>query len=615
MVKIEKLKRINFIQFINSLYSYNKVKVTTGFLIMIFLGLTQGIGLLILIPFLSIIGIFNNQESQHKLVDFVHQAFQAIGLPLTLVNALLIYCMIILVHALLQRYQQILNLQIEKGFVRYVRGNLYESLTYAKWSFLLHQKLSDITAILTTEMQRIGSGAHFLLQFVSTGILAIVFTAVALILSVELTLLSLFIALIFSIMLWSKNQKVTQSGKSLQLLRQQLFSSIIEQIGGIKVAKSYNAEAPHVKKFQTINNHIEYEFLKFAKIRANNQIFLQIGSACALSLFVYLAVEVVKMPVGELLLFILIFSRLIPKFSKLQQSLHQILNMLPAFETVLKLQHKTNHSQESDLVAKQVNFLFHSYIQLKNVTYNYNNHVKALDNINIRIPALKITGIIGQSGAGKSTLADVIMGLLPPKSGSVLIDGKYQIAHNLKSWRQIISYVPQETILFHDTIRANLLWAKPDSTDNRLHEVLKMAACDDFVFKLHQGLDTVIGDRGVRLSGGERQRIALARALLRNPEILILDEATSSLDTKNEQHIQAAIEQLHGQLTIIIIAHRMSTIRNADYIAVLDHGQIVEYGSWTELAALRNGTFFQLVSADSYQGQHLQSKQQAVINN
>jgi ATP-binding cassette subfamily C protein len=183
------------------------------------------------------------------------------------------------------------------------------------------------------------------------------------------------------------------------------------------------------------------------------------------------------------------------------------------------------------------------------------------------------------------------MGLLRPEQGTILVDGVPVYPYGNHTWRQAIGYVPQEAFLFHATVRANLLWARPEASAADLQQALRLAAAEEFVASLPQGLDTVLGDRGVRLSGGERQRLALARALLRQPVLLILDEATSALDPFNEQRIHRALAALHGQFTIVLIAHRLSTVRMADRIMVLDAGQVVETGTWDELLGRSDSAF------------------------
>src|SRR5690606_21964199 len=206
------------------------------------------------------------------------------------------------------------------------------------------------------------------------------------------------------------------------------------------------------------------------------------------------------------------------------------------------------------------------------------------------------TAIVGPSGGGKSTVADVLIGLLAPDEGEVLVDGEPLTDAQRPAWRRRVAYVAQDVFLFHDTVRANLLLADPDADDARLWEALE-AASAGFVKDLPDGLDTVVGDRGTRLSGGERQRLALARALLREPELLVLDEATSSLDAVNEARVQEAIRRLHGRTTMVVIAHRLATVRDADAIHVLVDGRITESGTWAELVGRPDGVFRNLAAA------------------
>jgi ATP-binding cassette subfamily C protein len=226
------------------------------------------------------------------------------------------------------------------------------------------------------------------------------------------------------------------------------------------------------------------------------------------------------------------------------------------------------------------------FIECKHVSFRYNQNLAtwALANINLKLKKNATIAIVGQSGAGKTTLVDMMMGLLQPELGSVLINGEPLTERNLFNYRASISYVAQEPFLFHASIRENLQMVCPDASEKDLWEALSFAAADHFVRKSPNGLDTIIGDRGIKLSGGERQRLVLARAILRKPSILVLDEATSALDSENERKIQKAIHQLKGKMTIIVIAHRLSTIRNADQVIVLDEGKLIQEGGYQQLA-------------------------------
>ncbi|MDP3035738.1 MAG: ATP-binding cassette domain-containing protein, partial [Methanobacteriaceae archaeon] len=279
---------------------------------------------------------------------------------------------------------------------------------------------------------------------------------------------------------------------------------------------------------------------------------------------------------AELLILLFLFMRIIPRFSTIQRSYQYFINMLPAFVNVINLKRECEIASESELETGDL--VFEKEIQFKDVSFSYQDALN-IKNLDLKINKKQTTALVGLSGAGKSTTADLVMGLLRPDKGQIAIDGVE--LENFASWRNQIGYVAQDTFLFNDTIRNNLLLSRNDATEEELKKVLKISSAD-FVFDLPDGLDTIIGDRGVRLSGGERQRLALARALLRRPSLLIMDEATSNLDSKNEKKILNSIEKLHGNLTILMIAHRFSTIENADVIYLMENGHIVEEGSWEE---------------------------------
>jgi ATP-binding cassette subfamily C protein len=329
------------------------------------------------------------------------------------------------------------------------------------------------------------------------------------------------------------------------------------------------------------------------------QLIFQIGGATALASLFYLAAEVVRLPAAELLVFVLVFARLLPMFSGMQRNYQGIAHMLPAFASASKMEAECNAAAEPPSPAGPSGLSFQEEIRLENVSFRYDKESRddTLSEISLSIPSRRTIALVGPSGAGKSTLADLLVGLLTPDQGRILVDGEALGPEQCRLWRRCVAYVPQETFLFHDTIRSNLLWSRPEATAEEIDDALRMAAADSFVSGLPQGLDTIVGERGIRLSGGERQRLALARALLRRPSLLVLDEATSALDSEHELRIQQAIEELHGELTIVIIAHRLSTVRHADHIVVLEGGRVVESGNWDDLGADVRGRFHALLEA------------------
>jgi ATP-binding cassette subfamily C protein len=271
------------------------------------------------------------------------------------------------------------------------------------------------------------------------------------------------------------------------------------------------------------------------------------------------------------------------------------MHMLPSYIAAMQLHQDCQAAAEPNQLETTQQLPLTNAIQLHNVTFHYTPENVTLRNLTLKIPAGQTTAIVGLSGAGKSTLADLLAGLILPDSGYLNIDDIKLTPDNWHAWRPATAYVPQDAFLFHDSLRNNLLWASPNSTDEALWQALKLAAATNFTEQLTNGLDTIIGEKGMRLSGGEQQRIALARALLRKPSLLLLDEATSALDNQHESQIKTSIEHLHGKLTIVLIAHRLSTVRNADQIVVLDQGQIVQRGTWKTLSQDQQGCFYTLL--------------------
>lgn len=391
-------------------------------------------------------------------------------------------------------------------------------------------------------------------------------------------------------------------GGKTSKLAQDYLSGITDHFNGIKDIKSNTLEASRLDWLQSITEKMSNEQMEYMRIRSNSQLFYKVSMAILIAFFILLSVSIFKAQPTQLLLIILIFSRLWPRFMTIQSNLEQLAASIPAFKSLWELQGECNEAIEMQDIHQQKHIkpiCIEQGIECKGIYFRYNKkeHLYALQNINVKIPINSMTAIVGHSGAGKSTLIDVLMGLIQPEKGQVLIDGTPLTSENLLSLRRAISYVPQDPFLFNASIRENLLMIEPNASEEQIWTALDFAAAAEFVRMLPKGLDTLIGDRGVRLSGGERQRLVLARAILRQPSILVLDEATSALDTENEVKIQSAIERLKGTMTIVVIAHRLSTIRNADQVIVLGKGEIVQKGEFNQLAKERKGVFRNLLGS------------------
>jgi ATP-binding cassette subfamily C protein len=560
-------------------------------------GLTEGLTLLLLVPLLQLAGV-EVQGSISGIETRLSEAFAVVHVRPSLVSVLLVYVALTLIQATLTRERHMAD---ERAVLRYtlsLRRRLYRAIASAEWLTLSRIRSSDFTFALTTAVDQVDTGAHNLLYFTATLAVALVYAALALHVSPAMSSIVLGTSLLLLLVERARTFLGRSRGEHVAARTNELYATAAEQLGGLKTAKSYGHEERHLELFLDVGRRINAARMGLTQAFASLRWQMTVGSVLALSVILYLAVGVFRLPTAAILLLLFLFSRLVPRLVSLQQSFQEILSSVPALERIDNLiavcesaPERAGDEQRPIVLARQ--------IELENVSFSYGNPPGAshLDSVSMRIPAARTTAIVGPSGAGKSTVADLLLGLITPARGTVRVDDTVLDSSRVRSWRSQIGYVAQDTFLFNDTIRFNLAWAAPESSEAEMFEALDHASAADYVSRLPAGIDTVIGERGVRLSGGERQRLSLARALLRNPRLLILDEATSALDSENEERIYRAILELHGEMTIVIITHRLSTIRNADVIHVLDAGRLVGSGSWEELLAGENPRFRELCRA------------------
>ena len=583
--------------YIGALVAYIRWRLLVALGLLALVGLTEGVGLLMLVPLLHLVGLSEEGESLSGVGAAAVTAFASVGLTLTLPIGLLGFVGLVILRALLVRWREVLLADIRLGFVDHLRIRLYRAIGRANWLFLSGRRGSDIIHVLTADINRVGEGTYFLLQLMVTGFVALVYVLVALRLSVPMTLIALLTGAGLLLILWPQVRHARRLGERLTEADRRVFGTVSEFLGGLKLAKSHGVEERHHRLFEEAVAGLRARILGFTRRNAMVRVVYQVGAAVVLSSLLYVAVAMLRLQTAELLVLVLIFSRLLPMLSNMQQSCQSLAHMLPAFAAAMRLQADCDNAAEQ--LPRDSAWIpgVEREIRLCHVSFAYQQEHAALSGISLVIPARRTTALVGSSGAGKSTLADLLMGLLSPASGEILVDGEPLCARRIRLWRQAVAYVPQETFLFHDTVRANLLWARPQAEEDELWRVLKLVAADRFVADLPDSLDTVVGDRGIRLSGGECQRLALARALLCRPSLLILDEATSALDTEHERRIQQAVDELHGELTILVIAHRLSTVRHADQIVVMEDGRVVEQGGWDALSNCVGGRLNALLRA------------------
>lgn len=583
-------------KYITTLITIMSWRVALALGLMICLSTMEGISLLMLVPLLQLVGLNVQEGSIGLLSEFTSSIFSAIGIRPTLIVVLCVYVFIVIIHSLLRRWETSVSLTLEYEFVVCLREKLYRAIANTNWLFFARNRVSDFTHALTIEMERIGAATYYILNLLATGIVAIAYILFALKLSAMMTGLVFLCGVGLMFFLKKKTKMAYETGEGLSEAMSGLYNAISEHLNGMKTAKSYGVEERHVEIFKRLAEQVRYKYTYAVQNQAEVNYWFNIGSVITLSLILYVSIQILSIPTAGVLLLLFLFARVMPKFSSIQQNFQSSINMLPSFSRVIQLQKQCEEAAETETKGYEKIDVGNG-IKFNNVSFSYDGSSTVIKDIDIAIKAGQTTAIVGPSGAGKTTIADLLMGLIVPNEGSILLDGKEFSPKSMRAWRKQIGYVPQDTFLFNDTVKANLLWASPGANEEKINQSLRFAAAEEFVSGLPRGLDTILGDRGLLVSGGERQRIALARALLRKPSLLILDEATSSLDSENEKRILDAIAQLHGQMTILVISHRLSTIRGADVIHVIEEGRLVESGTWGDLITKENGKFRALCQA------------------
>ncbi len=565
-----------FLEYLRELFHQAGARAYFAIAVLIGMGLTQGIGLLMLIPFLQLIGI--GDSAPEGIVATIGKIWRFTGLPLSLPMVLAVYVGIVSLYAVIQRWSTILNSKLAHAFTRKLRDDLFKSMARVQWLRFIQIRGSDINHVMTTNLSTIDNGTYGLFALISTVFVVFVHIGLAMMLSFPLTCVAIVSSGLLLLVLRPLNRRSYELGEEWRQTMADLFGVLMDHLSGMKVAKSFGAEDRHVRSFCALSGNLEQQANRFAGILSSTGMYYEIGGVVVVSVFFLVGVQILQIPVSRLLIMLFLFASLVPMFSWMQRTWQGTLNMLPAYKAARDMAEKFHAAEEPQLSGPVNPIELQTGVEFRGVSFKYDKEDRnfVLDQIHLFIRARETTVILGPSGGGKSTFADLLIGLLTPDIGQVLIDGNPLEGSVLHSWRRSVGYVPQESLLFHETLKDNMRWASPESSEEEIWSALQMASAADFVKALPEGLMTIVGDRGVRLSGGQRQRISLARAILRNPTLLLLDEATSNLDAKNEQRIIQAMQDLRGKMTVVFISHRKSVVECSDRVVVIEGGRALE---------------------------------------
>jgi len=575
-------------RFLTALAAGNPRRLAWVVTVQVVAALIQGAGLLLLVPLLELAGV-SRAPSAGGLMAHAREAFHALGVPLSLTAMLVVYVAVVAVAAALTAYQNVLLVRYRLEFVDELRQRLYGTIARAEWRHLLGLRQSDLLTALTIDVSWVGQGT---LAVLNLGVAVVVITvqvAVALRISPAVTGIAMATGIGLAALMWPLVARSRRLGRELVQLNRGVLASVTGFLDGLKVAKVHGLEPGHLTSFDNAIARSRRSQIDFTKAQAAAAAVQFSATAVVLAVLIDVAARQHAVSLAELLVLAFIFTRLVPQVTQAQSNVQTLAQSLPAFGELTAVIDDCARAAEQGEVQPAPHHrrqilsdrprALSDRLRLDSVCFSYRRPdgqpVEVLHGVTLEVPARATTALVGPSGAGKTTIADLAVGLLVPTSGRVLIDSAALAGELIPRWREEVAMVPQDVFLFHQSIRANLLWAQPGASEGELWRALALASAEALVRRLPDGLDTVVGDRGERLSGGERQRIALARALLREPALLVLDEATSSLDAGNETAILDALAMLHGSMTILVIAHQRSSLRDADQVITVADGRVV----------------------------------------
>jgi ABC-type multidrug transport system fused ATPase/permease subunit len=521
----------------------------------------------------------------------INTILKHMGIPITLLSLMVVFLVSNLLRSLFFILSKYLILNTRIKVIRGVMLGTFEDFFNSQWYFFSSNTQGTLINTFSREITMVAEALGSMAGFFANTIQILFYFAVPFYLTWKVSTVSLISAFICVAPLFLLGRLSYNLGKKITNTANELTSVITESLSSAKVILGYGNQQKIISNLsKAFDNH--YKVYRRASTLESSIpiIYFPLGMVCLVTTILYS--RAIAVPLSETVAVLYSLMKSVPLIGELSRARNSLEIFYPSYEQIKRL--RGNAKQLKQITGPKIFQKISHKILFENLSFAYPGCKNVLNNINAKIPKGKMIAFVGESGAGKSTLIDMLMGFHQPNTGIIKIDNVPIEDFDIYSLRKKIGYVPQEGLLFNVSIRDNLLWSNNEASESDIFNACRLAKAHDFIQKCENGYDTIVGDRGVRLSGGEIQRIALARAILRKPELLILDEATSSLDSNSEQMIQQSIEAIAKYTTIVVIAHRLSTIKNADYVYVLKDGKIAEEGNYKELIS-QGGLFAQMV--------------------
>lgn len=547
--------------------------------------LTGGISIVMLVPMLGLLDI---SEGAASALSMFTAPLHALSFEWQVVVLIGCYFLLVVFKAFLGRMLSIKESHFLEAYAYNLRDQLYRTVSTARWEQLAASRQTDTINLFTAQCSQVSYGVAEIIHLLTSVVSTIVSLCIAVWLSLPVSIFVIICGGAFA-MVFRKLMKASKDyGDEMIRINRAMYQELFSQLKSVKEVRTYGVQKEHEVLFGDISRSFRDAKLKYVHLRAFPSMLYSIAAAGMIAVIFLVCVLGFKMDTARLMVLVYVFMRLWPVFSGFISRVNSILTSVPAHEKLTEAFRTLSAEETGDATGKLMPF--EREIEFRNVSFAYQNSGETvLKGVSFRLEKGSTTALVGRSGAGKTTIADLLLGFLQPTEGEILIDGVPLTRDNLPGWRHAMGYIPQEPLILNASVRENLQRFHPKATEADMVEALKKAQAWSVIEGLPDGLDTNLGDEGVRLSGGERQRIVLARVLLGHPRLIIMDEATSAMDYESETAVREAIRELHGEVTILIIAHRLATVRTAKYALVLEQGRITEDGSLADLIRTPNG--------------------------
>lgn len=557
---------------------YRRIGLTrllSGMILSIVASLVDLLGLFSLLPLFNILAFNSSPSMVPGINQRIVSLFSTFSIPVSTWSVIVLFMLLLVIRDGITRINQIFFSKTTQSLTFDLRKRLHEKLVHTEWLMISQCESSKILHVLDTDVEKIGYATSNFFSMTTAIFLFTVQTGFAMSLSPSLTLFMLVCSTFLLYLLQPFTKKMLSHSYSVHKDRLKIFDTMKEHFQGLKAVRIQGLETHYHESSMNYFHRIAMQQISFQK---NHSLYIMLhhlfmsGLIC---FYLLMAIEVFHIPTTEILLIAGLLFRINGFASHIHQNWHIILSNIPSLSTYQEAEKQLAPSPREISVSPNFNSIpltLQKQIQIDGLSFRYPKKENWIfQNFHGTIPAHRITAIVGASGTGKSTLADLLVGLLDPQEGSIRIDGIPLTQANAPLWRRSVGYVSQENFLFKATLRENIQcsWEIEKSSEEKVWHALHLANLDDFVRHLPNRLDTLYGEQGITLSGGERQRIALARAVYRNPQLLILDEATNALDAQTETTILETIQKMKETITIILITHHRHPQSIADHIITL----------------------------------------------